>query len=50
MIHRCIRINSGVLRDDVLLKACEESELTPSELGLPSELTLWIDPLEVCAR
>ncbi|XP_053183511.1 maternal B9.15 protein [Scomber japonicus] len=47
---RCIRINNGVLCDGVLLKACEESDLTPSELGLPSEVTVWIDPLEVCAR
>lgn len=30
-------------------KACEESELTTNELRLP-DVTLWIDPLEVCAR
>lgn len=34
----------------MILKACEESELTPCELGLLPEITLWIDPQEVCAR
>ncbi|KAM9782927.1 maternal B9.15 protein [Neosynchiropus ocellatus] len=48
--YRCIRINNGVPCDEVLLRACEESELTPSQLSLPPEVTVWIDPLEVCAR
>ncbi|XP_059921858.1 protein BTG3 [Gadus macrocephalus] len=48
--YRCIQIINGLVCDDVLLKACRESHLTPAQLGLPRELTLWIDPLEVCAR
>uniref|UniRef100_A0A1A8MRL2 Anti-proliferative protein domain-containing protein n=2 Tax=Nothobranchius pienaari TaxID=704102 RepID=A0A1A8MRL2_9TELE len=48
--YRCIRIHNGFPWDEMLLKACEESELTPCSLGLPPEITLWIDPMEVCAR
>ncbi|XP_019948130.1 maternal B9.15 protein [Paralichthys olivaceus] len=48
--YRCIRINNGVLCDEVVLKAYEESELTLSDLCLLPEVTVWIDPLEVCAR
>ncbi|XP_061531043.1 maternal B9.15 protein [Phycodurus eques] len=47
---RCIRINAGAPNDEVLLKACEESELTLGDLCLPPEVTVWIDPLEVYAR
>lgn len=46
--HRCIRMNGGAVCT-LVLKACEQSELTPKELCLP-DVTLWIDPLEVCAR
>lgn len=47
-LHRCIRMNRGAVCG-LVQKACEESELTPNELRLP-DVTLWIDPLEVCAR
>ncbi|XP_061094816.1 protein BTG3 [Conger conger] len=47
---RCIRIDSRGPSDEPVLKACADSELKPSELALPHELTLWIDPLDVCAR
>ncbi|KAG7269032.1 hypothetical protein CRUP_003653 [Coryphaenoides rupestris] len=48
--HWCLQVHHGVVCDDVLLKACEDSRLTAPQLGLPRHLTLWIDPLEVCAR
>lgn len=46
--YRCIQMNRGAVCG-LIQKACEESELTPNELRLP-DVTLWIDPLEVCAR
>lgn len=48
LFHRCIRMNKEAVCT-LVQRACEESELTPAELRLP-DVTLWIDPLEVCAR
>ncbi|XP_030068258.1 uncharacterized protein LOC115476174 [Microcaecilia unicolor] len=48
--YRCIRVNSWQQVDDVLLKACAQSDIVYTKLPLPVEITLWIDPKEVCCR
>ncbi|CAJ1064628.1 protein BTG3 [Xyrichtys novacula] len=48
--YRCIRMNCFDCQDPVLLRACQESGIHHSDLGLPLELTLWVDPGEVCCR
>ncbi|KAM3869104.1 protein BTG3 [Diretmus argenteus] len=47
---RCIRVNRFHRQDPELLRACQESGVQYSDLGLPRELTLWVDPGEVCCR
>ncbi|NXO89811.1 B910 protein, partial [Certhia brachydactyla] len=47
---RCIRINKHQARDPLLEQACVESQVDFSLLGLPKEMTLWVDPFEVCCR
>ncbi|XP_029432902.1 protein BTG3-like isoform X2 [Rhinatrema bivittatum] len=48
--YRCIRINRKQRVDECLLQACEGSGLQYSELALPREMSLWIDPKEVSCR
>ncbi|XP_071317402.1 protein BTG3 [Trachinotus anak] len=48
--YRCIRVNKFHRQDPELLRACQESGVQYSDLGLPRELTLWVDPGEVCCR
>ncbi|XP_049324998.1 protein BTG3 isoform X2 [Astyanax mexicanus] len=47
---RCIRVNRFLKEDPELLRACAESGVQYKDLGLPKELTLWVDPGEVCCR
>ncbi|XP_022055048.1 protein BTG3 [Acanthochromis polyacanthus] len=48
--YRCIRVNRYHRQDPELLRACQESGIQYRDLGLPRELTLWVDPGEVCCR
>uniref|UniRef100_A0A3Q3VWR4 Anti-proliferative protein domain-containing protein n=1 Tax=Mola mola TaxID=94237 RepID=A0A3Q3VWR4_MOLML len=48
--YRCIRVNMFHRQDPELLRACRESGVQYSDLRLPLELTLWVDPGEVCCR
>lgn len=47
---RCIRVNGFQRQDPEFLRACEESGVQYKDLRLPRELTLWVDPGEVCCR
>lgn len=47
---RCIRVNSHHSKDAELLLSCQKSGVDYCHLGLPSVLTLWVDPGEVSCR
>ncbi|KAG8519019.1 Protein BTG4 [Galemys pyrenaicus] len=47
---RCIRINNNQSKDPILERACAQSNVDFSHLGLPKEMTIWVDPFEVCCR
>lgn len=47
---RCLRMNRVQLKDLVLQQACEQSTVRYEDLGLPQELTVWVDPGEVSCR
>ncbi|KAL4229056.1 B-cell translocation protein [Mactra antiquata] len=48
--YRCIRINPSEPIDPVLEKVANNCGLQYNDLNLPQELTLWVDPKEVCCR
>lgn len=43
-------MNRVRLQDPVLQQACEQSAVRYEDLGLPQELTVWVDPGEVSCR
>nr|XP_020454004.1 maternal B9.10 protein-like [Monopterus albus] len=48
--YRCLRMNRVQLQDPVLQQVCERSGVQYDDLGLPRELTVWVDPGEVSCR
>jgi len=50
--YRCIRINGKMVMDPVIAQAGESCGLSAALVHstFPSELTMWIDPLEVSYR
>uniref|UniRef100_A0A8D0EAI1 BTG anti-proliferation factor 4 n=1 Tax=Salvator merianae TaxID=96440 RepID=A0A8D0EAI1_SALMN len=48
--YRCIRINQFQSRDPLLEQACVESHVDFDSLGLPKEMTIWVDPFHVSCR
>ncbi|XP_072282633.1 uncharacterized protein [Pyxicephalus adspersus] len=48
--YRCIRINPMQYVDESLLQACNLCGIEYSRLPLPNEITVWVDPFEVCGR
>ncbi|EEZ99582.2 protein BTG1 [Tribolium castaneum] len=48
--YRCIRINGVSPIDLTLERAASKCGSSYSDLRLPTELTVWVDPSEVCYR
>lgn len=48
--YRCIRLNESDRKDPVIDKAAAQCGLAYEQLRLPAELTIWVDPKEVCCR
>ncbi|KAK3919586.1 Maternal B9.15 protein [Frankliniella fusca] len=48
--YRCIRVNECSRRDAILERAAIACGMKYEDLKLPVELTIWVDPKEVCCR
>ncbi|XP_026550063.1 protein BTG4, partial [Notechis scutatus] len=46
----CIRLNCFQAKDPLLDQACMASNVDFQSLGLPKEMTIWVDPFDVCCR
>ncbi|KAJ8256949.1 hypothetical protein COCON_G00191010 [Conger conger] len=47
---RCLRMNKAQLKDPIVERACSQSNIEHDDLGLPKEITIWVDPGEVSCR
>lgn len=43
-------MNKAQLRDPIIDRACRQSGVDYEDLGLPKEITIWVDPGEVSCR
>uniref|UniRef100_A0A0A9ZAA1 Protein BTG3 n=2 Tax=Lygus hesperus TaxID=30085 RepID=A0A0A9ZAA1_LYGHE len=48
--YRCIRVNGVNRREPTLEKAAVACGIRYEDMNLPCELTIWVDPNEVCCR
>ncbi|XP_075213331.1 uncharacterized protein LOC142319665 [Lycorma delicatula] len=48
--YRCIRVNERDRRDATLEQAARACGIKYEDMKLPVELTIWVDPNEVCCR
>ncbi|CAD7687493.1 unnamed protein product [Nyctereutes procyonoides] len=48
--HWYSALPKGKPSDPILERVCAESNMDFSHLGLPKEMTVWVDPFEVCCR
>lgn len=43
-------MNKIQTRDPVIERTCRQSDIVYENLGLPKEMTIWVDPGEVSCR
>ncbi|CAL4109726.1 unnamed protein product [Meganyctiphanes norvegica] len=48
--YRCLRVNETQRREPTIEQAAKDCGLLYTDLKLPVELTIWVDPEEVCCR